>query len=522
MRVAIYTRISTDETNQPFSLEAQETKLRAYVTSQEDWRIVGKPFTDKASGATLERKHLQRMLAAARAGRFDVLLVYRVDRISRSIRGLVEIIDELDKAGVTFRSATEPFDTSTPAGRMMVQMLGVFAEFERAMIIDRVINGLERKAARGEWCNGTRPCGYLIDPDTHHLIVHDPEVPIVTQIFDCYTRKHMGAKAIGTMLAKRGLRTVAGNPWNHVAVLTVLRNRVYLGEIFYRGKTHVGTDKRFHPPLIDPDTFDAAQKLLAERGEAYPRKAITATDYTLAGLITCTRCAKKFVGAAAHGRNRRYRYYVCYTRHRYGTNACPAERIPADPLEHAMLKALQATYADTSIVDDALSALAARSGELHHQDKDELTTLAAKIKTTEDAIERYLHAFEAKTMDEAICGRRVQKLAIELTQLQDREAELRHTLADDPEPPMPEDINELRDHIADVIHNGDERSRKALLQALTWEIKITGRHKVKPTFVVPLKDHKDLPNRVRPRSGSVEPRGFEPLTPGLQSQCSAN
>src|SRR5919198_1733875 len=104
MRVAIYTRISTDETNQPFSLEAQDTKLRAYVTSQEDWRVVGKPFTDKASGATLEREHLQRMLAAARAGRFDVLLVYRVDRISRSIRGLVEIIDELDKVGVTFRS----------------------------------------------------------------------------------------------------------------------------------------------------------------------------------------------------------------------------------------------------------------------------------------------------------------------------------------------------------------------------------------------------------------------------------
>jgi DNA invertase Pin-like site-specific DNA recombinase len=148
-RVAIYIRRSTDEDHQPFSLEAQETKLRAFVASQPgDWQIVA-VYSDDASGATTDRPELQKALRAARAGLFDTMLVYRVDRFSRSLRDLTTLLDDLDEAEVVFRSATEPFDTSTPVGRMLVQMLGVFAEFERETIIDRVINGMERKAAKG-------------------------------------------------------------------------------------------------------------------------------------------------------------------------------------------------------------------------------------------------------------------------------------------------------------------------------------------------------------------------------------
>ena len=131
MRVATYTRISTDEDHQPYSLGAQAERLGNYVASQDGWELVRR-FTDQASGATTERPGLQRALNEAKANRFDLLLVYRVDRFARSVRGLAQLLEELDAAGVAFRSATEPFDTTTPAGRMMVQMLGVFAEFERA------------------------------------------------------------------------------------------------------------------------------------------------------------------------------------------------------------------------------------------------------------------------------------------------------------------------------------------------------------------------------------------------------
>jgi site-specific DNA recombinase len=124
------------------------------VDSQPGWQITA-TFTNDASGATLDGP--AQALAAARAGRNDLLLVYRLDRFSRRIRDLATLMDDLDAAGVHFRSATEPFDTTSAAGRLFVQMLGAFAEFEREVIIDRVINGMERKAAKGEWTHGPRP-----------------------------------------------------------------------------------------------------------------------------------------------------------------------------------------------------------------------------------------------------------------------------------------------------------------------------------------------------------------------------
>jgi hypothetical protein len=127
MRVATYTRISTDEEHQPYSLEAQASRLQSYISSQDGWLLV-RSFSDQKSGATTDRPQLQQALDEARSGRFDLLLVYRVDRFSRSVRGLAQLLEELDRAGIAFRSATEPFDIATPAGRMMVQMLGVFAE----------------------------------------------------------------------------------------------------------------------------------------------------------------------------------------------------------------------------------------------------------------------------------------------------------------------------------------------------------------------------------------------------------
>jgi site-specific DNA recombinase len=178
VRIATYSRISTDEEHQPYSLEAQAQRLAAYVQSQENWRLVRR-FSDQASGATLDRAGLQRALREAQAKRFDLLLVYRVDRLSRSVRGLAQVLEQLDQAGLAFRSASEPFDTSSSAGRMMVQMLGVFAEFERATIVERVIAGMERKAARGEWTGGSLPFGYRTDAEHRHLEPYETEAPLV-------------------------------------------------------------------------------------------------------------------------------------------------------------------------------------------------------------------------------------------------------------------------------------------------------------------------------------------------------
>ena len=163
----MYVRRSTDDEHQPYSIEAQDTRLAAYIGSQAGWHQAAR-FSDDASGASTHRPGLQRALTAARAAVIDVLLVYLVDRLTRSLRDLVTLLDDLDHAGVAFRSATEPFDTATAMGRMLVQMLGMFAQFERDTIIDLVIAGMERKAAAGKWKGGRRPFGYQVDNSHQH------------------------------------------------------------------------------------------------------------------------------------------------------------------------------------------------------------------------------------------------------------------------------------------------------------------------------------------------------------------
>jgi site-specific DNA recombinase len=467
MRVAIYLRISTDETHQPYSLEAQETKLRAYIASQDDWHLTA-VYPDQASGATTDRPKLRKALAAARAGRFDLLLVYRVDRFSRSVRGLAQLLEELDQAGVAFRSATEPFDTATPAGRMMVQMLAVFAEFERATIIDRVINGMERKAARGEWCGGERPFGYLVDSDTGTLVVKEDEAPIVEFIFDQYAHQHVGAKTIANLLNKRGHRTKNGKPWSRDAVLTVLRNRVYLGEVYFRDHYYSAP----HTALVDREVFMAAQEILVARGEDHNKRASNASDYMLTGRVICTHCGKHYLGTAATGNKYTYRYYTCYSRNKYGTHSCNAERLPAEQLDQAVIDALLTTYQNVGLFEKAVAAVAERRAERQQIDHKELQVVEAEINDAEASIERYLHAFEAKTLPEDTCGHRVRELADKVAQLRERKIELLDALADVPQTPTENDLAKVRDRIREAVDHGAPAARKALIQSLVHEVRI--------------------------------------------------
>ena len=518
MRVAIYIRISTDEERQPFSLEAQETKLRAYIESQEGWQLVT-VVPEQASGATTDRPKLAKLLAAARAGRFDLVLVYRVDRFSRSVRGLAHLLDELDSAGVAFRSATEPFDTTTPAGRMMVQMLAVFAEFERATIIDRVINGMERKAGRGEWCGGSRPYGYLVDAATGKLIVKEDESPLPPRIFDTYVHQRVGAKEIATQLNEHGHTTKNGKPWSRDSVLTVLRNRAYLGEVFFREVYYPNS----HPALVDPDVFESAQEILRVRGEDHTKRAGNSSDYLMSGLIACPLCDKHYLGNSAKGNKYRYRYYTCYSRLRYGKTTCSADRLPADQLEEAVVEALLSTYERSDLVDEAIRGMARRHDQMKEQHIAERTVVRGELASAEGSIERYLRAFEAGTMPESVCGPRLTDLASTVTQLRHRESELTELCESPQEGPSEEEITAMRTQIHAVFANGNPATKKSLVQNLVAEVRITGPRRVQPVFRVPASMNAEpsaSAEKVRAMSGMAHPAGFEPAAVGLEVRCS--
>jgi site-specific DNA recombinase len=498
MKVATYTRISTDEAHQPYSLEAQAKRLAAYAESQEGWRIVCR-FTDQMSGATLERRGLERALREAEAKRFDLLLVYRVDRLSRSVRGLAQILEQLDGAGVLFRSATEPFDTATSAGRMMVQMLGVFAEFERATITDRVIAGMERKAGRGEWTGGGLPFGYRLDAERRFLEPDPAEAPVVAEVFRRYAERLEGSASIARWLTERGYRTKRGKPFNVPAVLTILRNRAYLGEVYFRGRHYPAP----HEPLVDPALFERAGEILRERGEDASLRRSNQSDYLLTGLVKCARCGKRYAGAAAHGNGGRYAYYVCFSRQRYGRKACDADRLPAPELEDAILVQLERVLAQEDMVREAIAEAFAELDAERPRRTAELERLEAELRKTDGVLGRYFAAFEAGTMAERDCAGRIAELSARLRGLEARREELAVDTEEQPEPLGEDELQALQVHVREVIETGDPPARKALLQALVEEIRVVSRAEIYPSFSLPA---------VRPPSGSARPAGFEPAT----------
>ncbi|ABD13339.1 Recombinase [Frankia casuarinae] len=480
VRVGIYLRRSTDDENQPYTIEAQEERLRSYVDSQPNW-IVALRFADDASGATTERKDLQRALAAARNGLIDVLLVYRVDRLSRSLRDTVDLLEELEQAGVVFRSATEPFDTATPIGRMLLQILAMFAQFERDMIIDRVIAGMERKAAKGLWKGGRRPFGYQVDKIAKKLIIDVAEATIVRLIFDLYVRDRLGTRAIASVLNNRGLRTTVGGPWSGHKILRMLDNRAYLGELTFREITVEGT----HEPIIDEETFDAAQKILTERSEETSRRASNPSDYYLTGRMRCPQCGTALIGTRATGRNHTYRYYTCHTRNRYNRHECDAPRLDADAVDYAVLTALAGFYRDhQQLIADAVLKAQRSHRDARSEHTAELSTIETELTLTDQAIDRYLGAFERGTLDDETLATRLEALRTKQKQLRQRQAELTEEIDHEPVMPARSSLRAVTRHIETIIETGDDLGRKALIEALVAEVKITGPDRLTPIFKV--------------------------------------
>jgi site-specific DNA recombinase len=501
LRVAIYTRRSTDDEHQPYTIEAQTEKLKAYVASQPGWQITAS-FTDDASGATLDRPGLNNALNQARAGRFDLLLVYRLDRFSRRIRDLATLMDDLDAAGVHFRSATEPFDTSSAAGRLFVQMLGAFAEFEREVIIDRVISGMERKAAKGEWTHGPRPYGYLLDPDTSRLVPHPEEQDVVKEIFRLYANTKQGTRAIAEHLNALGKRTKHGKPFSGHTIVRMLANRLYLGEVGFRDVLVEDA----HDALVDEELFDRCQQILQTRGEVGSSRASTSSDYQLTGLITCPECGHKFVGTSAMGKLRRYRYYTCFSRARYGPAGCSAHRIDADQLEAALATALVEFFERTDLITRAVEAEQEQRAQKAGEHRTELAAVQGQIAAAEAAVDRYLAAFETGELDPKICGDRVRDLTLKIDQLKTRRAQLTELANATPTAPTEDELNKTRATLAQIFSEGQPTQRKAFIEAHVAEIKIENA-RILPTFMIPAE--------LCTRGQVVGRAGLEPATEGL-------
>jgi site-specific DNA recombinase len=486
-RTCLYTRISTDEENQPTSLASQHERLEAFCKVQEDWRIVAH-HEDRATGTKLDRPGLQAALDLARQGRIDQLLVYRIDRLSRKVRQLASIAEELDGLGVILRSATEPFDTGSAAGRMMLQMLGVFAEFEHATIVDRVTSGIERRAREGRWPNGRIPFGYVRN-EQKHLIPDVRTAPVIRRIFKWYAAGRLGAAAIARRLdAEHAPAPPRG--WQPAVVLWILGNEAYVGRVHWREQTFPG----IHEPLIDQDTFDRAGALLKERGEDWSLRASN--------------------GMSAKGNGGTYHYYACSGRQKLGRKGCDGERLPKDKVETAILDQLTGLYRHGGLIRDAIKQAAASSETDRAQLAEQRASLAKEITRAERAIERYQDAFENGDLDPARFKERLSALDTRLDTLQGQDQALaRELAAEAPTTPNTAALHAVANQIGQVIATGDTDQTKALLRILIADLHVNSRAEVLPTYRVgaPV---------VCAQTSSVGDPGFEPGTSSLSEKRS--
>ncbi|GAA4158982.1 hypothetical protein GCM10022251_34710 [Phytohabitans flavus] len=358
---------------------------------------------------------------------------------------------------------------------------------------------------------GSRGC---VHPDTHRLIPHETEQHVVHDIFTRYAETRAGTRAIADQLNVEGKRTRAGKPWSGHTIGRMLTNRLYIGEVGFRDV--VVPDA--HPAIIEADLFERCQRILTARGEVGSARAASNSDYHLTGRITCPRCGHKYIGTAATGKLRRYRYYTCFSRARYGKAGCTAPRINADHLDPAVASALIDFYTHTDLITAAIEAERELRAAGSHQHTAELGTITAQIKTTDAAIDRYLTAFENETLDERTCGARVRDLTAKLERLKIRQTELAELIHAQPEPPSAQAIKQLRRQLGQVLAHGTAGQRKAVIEEHIAEVKIQGEQLI-PIFNVPTNGEGPADISTDPTFRSspyvVEPRGLEPLPPTL-------
>ena len=481
VRVAFYTRISTDEDHQKYSLDAQKDRLEAYCTAQwgDEWRL-HKIYRDTESGTHMNRPGLEEMLYDAESGTFDTLLVFRVDRLSRKVRELALMVDELTKHEVVLKSITEPFDTANAAGKMMLQMLGVFAEFEHATIVERTKVGMEKKAKSGRFVGGYVPYGYTLDPEKG-LVVHDEEALIVRKMFKMYALGKEGASAICKRLNEAGHRNRNGKKWGRRVVLYMLRNPVYVGKIRWREVLYEGT----HDPLVSDVLFEKADAVLQERHEeSKGRQWHNGDERLLTGIMRCARCGSHMFGGGGYKNGVHVPYYVCSKR--FNDHDCEQDYVRAELLESAVTEDIKTMFRDEQFMARVLAEANRQLGAEKPNLEKEISKVDAEIAKTRAAIDRYFAAFEAGSLAPEICNEKVMDLRARQEEL---ESEMRDLEARRERLELPaidrEMLARLIDDFERVLAEGPNPKKKDLLRRLVKKVLVHSRRTIEIWYALP-------------------------------------
>ncbi len=347
LRCAVYTRKSSEEgLEQEFnSLHAQREACEAYIASQrsEGWVLVRDQYDDGGiSGGTLERPGLKHLLADVEDGLVDVVVVYKIDRLSRSLMDFSKLVEVFDRNGVTFVSVTQSFNTTTSMGRLTLNILLSFAQFEREVTAERIRDKVRASRMKGMWMGGVPPLGYEVKD--RKLVIKEADATNVRWIFNRFIEIGSGTE-LSRELAARGIRTSRGNRIDKKYLYRLLNNRAYIGEAVHKGDSYPGE----HDAIIEKDVWDKVHAILTESPRKRAARTRADTPALLKGLLYGPDGAA-FSPTHTRKGSKLYRYYVSQTVLKHGAGSCPIGRVPAGEIEAAVLDQLRAVFRQPEIV----------------------------------------------------------------------------------------------------------------------------------------------------------------------------
>lgn len=380
LRCAIYCRKSTAKgLEQQFnSLDAQREACECYVKAQaaNGWVALDDRYDDGGfTGANLDRPAFTRLMQDVEAGKINVVVCYKVDRLSRSLLDFAMVMDRLNRAHVAFVSVTQNFSTTDSIGKLTLNLLMSFAEFEREMISERTRDKISASRRRGKWTGGSVPLGYEVK--NHKLVINQVEAALVREIFLLYG-EHRSALRIAQMLNDSGKVTKrhrAGNgnvrksrAWTKNDILRMLRNPVYAGYMTTGDELHEGE----HKQIVDRELYHRVQVLLESRpmtSKDVPKNPV----FLLRGILRCGACGAAMTTASNGKEGKRYRYYRCVTRDKEGASACVTKPLPADEIERLVVEKIREVIPHRGLAGDVAKEMdkkiSARREELEQVQK---------------------------------------------------------------------------------------------------------------------------------------------------------
>lgn len=446
VRCAIYTRKSTEEgLQQDFnSLDAQRESAEAYIASQkaEGWVCLPDRYDDGGfTGGNMERPALQRLLADIDAGKTDCVVVYKVDRLSRSILDFSKIVERFEQRGVSFVSVTQHFNTTNSMGRLTLNILLSFAQFEREIISERTRDKIAAARRKGKWMGGKPLLGYdlVVSPGGSKLVVNEDEAVRVRAIFELYL-EHERIAPVLQELDRRAWRTkewttrkgtpVGGKPFDKVMLYRLLTNAAYLGKVRHREDLFDGE----HDAILDEPVWRRAQVLLQRNGRTGGGIVKNKYGALLKGLLRCAPCGCAMVHSTSSKGPKRYRYYVCGKAMKRGWYTCPSKSVPAGELERFVVDQIRGIGRDPSVLAETIRQVRTQSQKAIAEHEREQGTLERDIARKSKALKEHLAA-RAGSNGADVAGRRdeLRRLETRLTEVRERQVALSRELVDERE-----------------------------------------------------------------------------------------